>query len=334
MDKINITQFTKIFQDTPILYALIFVILLVVGIVLVNKYEPFSNKSKPSVLDNRPILWFVSDNQSNTRKWADFSTRNSKQNNRGYTELSYKTAQQTQGKDFQILHLNGRDEVIETIKSYGGIVPENVQQLPPQLWRAYVRTALLANAGGLYVDGDSVLFIGPAINPFIKDLPNALFGINPDEPIASTKAENESSYGPSPFIGYAQSPNQSVWKSAESFWLDQFKKGPSSYTALVASRADQKSMDDMRKQGVQVVRQAEGNRKKDNTYLNLYDLFARSPSNPDKSMDLNPVAAYVCFDSDALERSAQLSYILKLSPTQLDESDFLFVRLVKKALNA
>ena len=332
MEKIN--EFTKAFQETPILFSLIFAIVLIVGIVLVNKYEPFANKPKPSVLDNRPVLWFVTDDQPNTRKWADFSTRNSKQNNRGYSELSLKATKQTQGKDFQVVHLNGRDKVIEIIKSYGKIVPENVQQLPVQLWRAYVRSALLANAGGLYVDGDSVLFIGPAIKPFIKDLPNALFGINPDEPIASTNAENENSYGPSPFIGYAQSPNQSVWKSAQSFWLDQFKKGPSSYSALVASRADQKSMEEMRKEGIQVIRQAEGNRKKDNTYLNLYDLFARVPSNPDKSVEINSTAAYVSFDSDLLERSAQLSFILKLSPTQLDESDFLFVRLVKKALNA
>ena len=320
--------------ETPIVFVLIFAVFLIVGIVAVNKYEYFVNNPKPSLLDNRPILWFVTDDQSNTRKWADFSTRNSRQNNRGYSELSLKATKQTQGKEFQVIHLDGRDKVIETILSYGGIVPENVQQLPVQLWRAYSRSALLANAGGLYVDGDSVLFIGPSIKPFIKDSSNALFGINPDEPIASTNAENESPYGPSPYIAYAQSPNQSVWKTAESEWLNQFKKGPSSYTALVASRADQKSMDDMRKEGIQVIRQAEGNRKNNNQYLNLYDLFARSPSNPDKSFDISSIASYVSFDSDLLERSAQLSYILKLSPTQLEESDFLFVRLVKKALNA
>lgn len=317
--------------ELPILITLAFVIILIFAIIGTNK-EPFS--STPSLLDNRPILWFVIDDQPNTRKWTDFSTRLSKQNNRGYSELFYKVAKHTQGKDFQVILVNGRDEVVRIIKKYGGSVPENPSLIPTSLWRTYSRIALLANAGGLYVDGDSVLFLGPSIKPFIQSL-NALFGIHPSEPITSQVPDN---YGlsPSPFIGYASSPNQSVWKEAEATINSLMKSGISSYTSLIANRTDQKIMQSMINNGVNVIREAESNRKSDGTYLNIFDLFARAPST--SAIDNNhpfisDISAFISFDSDLLERSNQLNFILKLSPQQIEESELLFSRLIKKALN-
>jgi hypothetical protein len=314
--------------DLPILVTTLLAIVLIVSVISVNK-ESF--QTTPSILDSRPILWFVLDDQANTRKWADFGSRISKQNNRGYTQLSYKAAQHTQGKDFQVILLEGRDNVARTIESYGGVVPENIHILPPALWRAYSRAALLANAGGLYADGDSVLFIGPSVQSFLTDSDAILFGVNPDEPIVSGTSADKP--GPSPYTGYAKSSKQSAWMNAEIELKKLVEAGSTRWTSAIANRTDQKIMEFMRESGVKVIRQAEGNRKKDGTYLNLYDLFARVPSIPDKQLTFEDNVAYVSFDSDLLERSAQLSFILKLSENQLNDSDFLFVRLVKKALN-
>ena len=190
----------------------------------------------------------------------------------------------------------------------------------------------MANAGGLFVDGDSVLFVGPSIKPFIESYDSALFGINPDEPIVS--GETALKPGPSSYVGYAKTSKQPAWLEAESEWKILIAAGPPSFTAAIANRSNQKSMMKLRESGVQVVRHAEANRKKDGKYLNLYDIFARSPSRPDNSFDISNKAAYISFDSDLLERSAQLSFILKLSPEQIEESDFLFSRLVKQAINS
>jgi hypothetical protein len=317
--------------ELPMLITIAFAIILIFAIISVNK-ESFV--SSPSVLDNRPILWFVIDDQPNTRKWADFSTRLSKQNNRGYSELFYKAAKHTQGKDFQVILLNGRDEVVKTIQKYGGTIPENPSLIPTSLWKTYSRAALLANAGGLYVDGDSVLFIGPSLKPFLQSS-NALFGIHPSEPITSNSPD-KSGPSPSPFIGYASTSKQSVWIEAESQIKELMKSGPSSYTSLVANRTDQKIMQSMVSNGVDVIREAESNRKYDGSHLNIYDLFARAPSDTPSDnnyLAISDKAAFVSFDSDLLERSTQLNFILKLSPQQIEESDLLFSRLIKKALN-
>ena len=316
--------------ELPILITIAFAIILIFAIIAVNK-EAFTQTS-PSVLDTKPILWFVIDDQPNTRKWSDFSTRLSRQNNRGYSELFYKVAKHTQGKEFQVVLLNGRDEVVRTLKNYGAVIPENVNLLPTSLWRTYVRIALLANAGGLFVDGDSVLFLGPAIKPFIQSS-NALFGISPTEPITSS-VPDKNGPSPSPYLGYAQSSKQPVWTQAESELLSFMKSGPSSYTSLIANRTDQKLMQKMIDSGVDVIREAENNRKSDGTYLNIFDLFARAPSSVDNHHpNISNKSAFISFDSDLLERSAQLSFILKLSPQQIEESDLLFARLIKKGLN-
>jgi hypothetical protein len=308
-------------SNLPILLTLLIAISLIVAITVIQSSEGYV--SAPSAISTKPILWFVVDDQVNTRKWFDFSSRTSNENNRGYTLLSYKVAQKTQGDDYQVVLLNGREETARMIVSYGGYVPENIRSIPVKLWNFYTKVALLANAGGLYVNGDATLFIGPKIKSFLQNKKAALFGSNPDEPITNSSSDGP---GPSPFVGYAESSKQLLWLEAESSIKEMLMKGPSSYTAAIASRFDQKINAELREKGVDVIREAE-------YYLNSYDVFGRAPSKPDSSFDFKPSTAYVSFDSDLLERSAQLSWALKLSPEQIEESEFVFSRLVKKGLN-
>jgi hypothetical protein len=307
-------------MDTSLilLYGTLIACLIAAGVLVRYRAEVF--QSLPKAVDPRPVLWFVLDDQANGRRWTTFEDRNARASNRGYTELALQAAYKTQGA-FRIEVLEGRTAVLQRITS---AVPDHADQLPPKLWKGWSRAALLASQGGLYVDGDSVLFTGPALFPQVQSLEAALFGVNPDEPrVSPTTAVAP---GPSSWVGWARSAHQPVWELATQEWATVLAGGTRAEGAAVAQRVDQEIMLHQREAGAVVLREPEGTRRADGTILTAEDVWGRT------ALPLDPSVAYIAVDGETLERSTQLQWALRLSPSQLLESDVVWVQLAKKAM--
>ena len=301
-----------------LLYGTLIACLVVAGVALRYKSEVF--QTLPKAVDPRPTLWFVLDDQANSRRWISFEDRKTNASNRGYPELALQAAFKTQGA-FRIEVLEGRKAIADKITSP---LPLKYEQLPPKLWKGWSRAALLASHGGLYVDGDSVLFTGPSMMERVKEVDTALFGVNPDEPrVSPTTAVAP---GPSSYVGWARTAHHPVWNLAAKEWSDVLAPGAPSYSSAMAQRVEQEIMLHQREQGVTVLREPEGTRRADGTLLTVEDFWGRTKLHIDASV------AYIAVDGEILERSTQFQWALRLSPAQLLASDVVWVKLAKKAI--
>lgn len=301
-----------------IVYGAIIACLVAAGVAVKYKSEVF--QTLPKAVDPRPTLWFVLDDQANSRRWISFEDRNARASNRGYPELALQAAFKTQGA-FRIEVLEGRKAVANKITSP---LPAKYEQLPPKLWKGWSRAALLASQGGLYVDGDSVLFTGPCMMERVKHTEAALFGVNPDEPrVSPTTAVAP---GPSSYIGWSRHAHHPAWDLAEKEWFAVVAPGAPSYASAIAQRVDQEIMLHQRENGATVLREPEGTRKADGTLLTMEDFWGRTKLHIDSSV------VYIAVDGEALERSTQFQWALRLSPSQLLASDVAWVQLAKKAI--
>jgi len=307
-------------KSSMLFYGTLIACIVAAGVVVRYKSELFQSRLIPRAIDPRPTLWFVVDDQANGRKWTTFEDRNARASNRGYTELALQAAYKTQGA-FRITVVEGRDELLQHITTP---IPDKYDQLPPKLWKGWSRAALLASQGGLYVDGDSVLFTGPSMLDSLNGVETALFGVNPDEPRVS--ATTAVAPGPSSWVGWSRAAHHPVWTLAAKEWFDVLAPGAPSYTSALARRVEQEIMLHQREQGAVVLREPEGTRRADGTVLTAEDFWART------HLQLDSKISYIAVDGETLERSTQLQWALRLSPAQLLESDVVWVQLVKKAL--
>jgi hypothetical protein len=178
----------------------------------------------------------------------------------------------------------------------------------------------------LYVDGDSVLFTGRSLSEIVQSHDAALFGVNPDEPrVSPTTAVAP---GPSSWVGWARRAAHPAWTLAANEWFAVLAPGAPSYASAIAQRVDQEIMLHQRENGVAVLREPEGTRRADGTVLSAEDFWGRT------HLILDPTIAYIAVDGETLERSTQFQWALRMSPTQLLESDVVWVKLAKKAMEA
>lgn len=269
----------------------------------------------PSIPSLKPTLYWFVDAEPNSRTWWDFSSRRSIAPNRGYLDVSLKALKRTQGKEFNIVPLIGRLETMQEMRTAN---PRAID-LPPALWRPYVISHLCAANGGLVIDGNSVLTLGPA---FSSKSQAAMFGTDHDEPIAGGAAP-----GPDQYIGYALQPGHPAWTYAAAEYDALVEKGPPAWSSAVARRMPRMLWETQKSLGMTVIREADGSRFQDGSLKQLEDYFGRF-QNPEGAM--NTQAVYVAYDGDVLARRYEFNWFLKLSPEDIQTSDLLWAKYAAK----
>jgi hypothetical protein len=278
--------------------------------------EPFI-----ALLHIKPKIWWFCDSEVNARLPNDFGAPNSTTPNRGYLSIALKRVEETQGEDFDIQPLIGREATLAAIPNANPAAT----QLPPALWRQYVVANLLVNYGGLVMDGDSTLCVGPSFLKAVKNVPAAAFGVNPDEPVVSPATAVAP--GPAPYVGWAKEPGHAAWNYAAKEWNRLVARGPQAWSAAVARRMNLEVFEHQRTQGLVVLRAAEGGRLANGKMRSLEDLFGRVNEPSDPKTALLPGTIYVSYDGDMLARRYEFNWFLKLSPEQIKESDFVWAKL-------
>lgn len=301
-------------------YFVIFALLLLVVVAAFIRRAPMPPpESFQNFRFRKPILWWFVDADSNARKWYDFGARSSMSPNRGYLELALRAAERTQGRDFTVVPLIGRDAVLAQIP---GAVPA-AKQLPAALWRQYALTNLLAANGGLAMDGNSTLFIGPRIYPYVKSATAATFGVNPDEPIVDPVTAYAP--GPSPYAGWAAEAKHPAWSGAAAFYNDLVARGPQSWSAAIARRESQRLWEVQKNAGAVLIRVPDGGRRPDGKARPLEDLFARTTP----ADTILPDTVFISYDGDDLARQFEFNWFLRMSPQQILDADFVWSQLAQ-----
>ena len=294
--------------------------------------ENFVNFMEPVVKDSsllnifdkvKPKLWFVVDDYGvNSRRWVDFGSRNTTDINIGFLNITKTKCSFTQGNDFAITELLGRDAVAKVIRDNRGLVPLNHKLVPHFLWREWARAALLKYAGGLYLDGLS-LCLGPSFKNIVADKDIAVFGVDQDEPITMGNSIS------SPYCGWSAKPNHSSWSNLCEDIYTLIEAGPQSWTS--AEVRNQRGIWFNRYLGPNTspLRSAEWSRKSDGLPIEIDDLLGRSPSQ-DWLPPVNSV--YVPIDLDRLERSVSYKWFMRMSTEQIlnPESYFIWASLAQK----
>lgn len=267
------------------------------------------------------LYWFV-DAETNSRRWWDFGARNSNLPNRGYLQVSLEVLQRTQGNDFNIITLVGREAVLELFPN----VDTKVTRLPPALWRRWVIANICNKYGGLVMDANSTLCLGPSFYPAIKDVDTAVFGTHPDEPRVSTATAVAP--GPSPYIGWATVPNTASWTYAAKEINDLFQRGPQAWSAAVARRQELYVWEHQKDLGTKVLREADGGRLPNGRPRELEDLFGRlrDDENDPKSAVL-PNAIFMSWDGDQLVRRFEFNWFCALTANDVKNTDTLWTKL-------
>jgi hypothetical protein len=278
--------------------------------------EPFI-----ALLQIKPKLWWFCDSEVNARLPYDFGAPNSTTPNRGYLAVALKRVYETQGDEFDIQPLIGRAATLAAIHN----ADADASQLPPALWRQYVIANLMAQYGGLVMDGDSTLCVGPSFYTAVKDVPAAAFGINPDEPVVSPATAVAP--GPSPYVGWAKEPSHAAWTYAAKEWNRLVARGPQAWSSAVARRMNLEVCEHQRLMGLVILRTPEGGRLANGKMRSLEDLFGRVNEPSDPKTALLPGTIYVPYDGDALARRYEFNWFLKLSPAQIKDSDFVWAKL-------
>lgn len=301
--------------------AVLGLLLLVVSFAILRRAP---EKPRDEFIDfslKKPTLWWFVDDEVNARGWLDFMGRNTTEPNRGYLQVALDAVRRTQAADFEIKPLIGRDAVLAQIPHAN----PQAKQLPTALWRRYAIANLLEAQGGLVMDGDSTLCVGPSFAPSIKNIDAAVFGITQDEPVASP--DMALAPGPAPYVGWSRKSHHPAWSYASAIWNKLVAAGPQAWSSAEARRTYMTVFESQKSYGIQVVRSADGGRLPDGRPRQLEDLFGRVSEPADPKTQLTPNTVYVPYDSDALTRRFEFNWFLRMSPEQIRSSDLVWAEL-------
>lgn len=286
-----------------------------------KKKEGFLSFDSLATLGKSKKLWFVLDDfDNNTRAWADFGARSSKNANIGFLSLVKTRCMITQGSDFTIVELSGRTAVAQTVRANNGLIPNMYNLAPSFLWKAWARAALLAYAGGLYFEGTG-LCLGPSFAPIVGIADNFAFGANHDE---------EHPFSAGPYAGWAVKPGHVSWVGLAEALFKLIDAGPLVWTSLKARKTITKLNNIYLNPHMQTLVGAEWCRRTNGKPIENEDLFGRSLS-ADWTPDNNVV--YVPMDFERLELDRNYNWFLSMSPEQIldTESNFIWAQLLQKS---
>ena len=265
---------------------------------------------------NPKIWWYVDDSSA-------------KINTNDYLKLCQQRAISQWSADFTIVPVDGRDAALALLAKKNTVIPDGIRRTPPQLWMAWLRTTMLAQLGGLWIDG-SVLPLSSSssssstLKQRLALAPVMFFGLSPAFDLVESNAQ------PGKNAGWAANPGHPVWVGMSRDITEIVQKGDSAWTAFESRKSlewiYQKNTSGLT--GVGVDRSAEaihisGNR------LNYEDLFVNTSVD---AIQLRDVLWVPLPDGrDKLEMASAFLWFPRLSEAQIAESDFAWAMLARRS---
>lgn len=302
-------------MDSVVLPCVVLTAAIAIGLALHRRMnQPTVETLRGSVSGKQTLYWFC-DAETNARNWYDFTARNSEGVHRGYLEVAREALLASQSGAFSVKTLMGRDAILAEIPE----ADPQARQLPPALFRLWAVANLCAAKGGLAMDGNSTLCVGPAFP--LSGVEAATFGVDPDEPVASSAAVGPAS---APYVGYARRAGHPGWTRTAAILNAVVAAGPTSWSAAMARRISSQLHEVQQENGVRCIREADGGRLPNGQARQLEDLLGRVATPPDPNTALLPGVVYVPYDGDALIRRFEFAWFPRMSAQQIKESDLVW----------
>lgn len=294
------------------------------------KYNPFADKHILKRGLDKPAIWLYYDHSDvNARQGLDFGARSSRALNVPFLNLCYESIVKQNKDHYRIEVIGGLAGAAELLGGWEHL-PSGLRNPIAPVGEAemnYLRTAILAKYGGLWLTPSSVCLKGFGVLPKDKTV---FFGTDLDESYAGTAGTNvpgfRAIWTPKP-----EHPMFVEWAAVCYDRVDE-KRGGSQI------RGDAK-WDFVRfstqyvSTGLIVDPAAEGMRKKNGKRIQLEDLLA-SGTDGNLPFDLCSYTTYVPFPWAELTDRRMFGWFLQMSETQIMKSDLAVRYLLEKSISA
>lgn len=275
-----------------------------------------------------PPLWLYYDNsQVNSRHWLDFGARSSRALNKPFMNLCYESIVRANGQLYRIEVISGVDGLVERFgeewlpMKLRGVQGKIANVGPAE--KNWIRAAVLAKYGGLWLDAGSICLRGFGELPKDKIV---FFGTDLDETLSGTG-------------GTAVPGLRAIWVSAPNnplfmAWEQACRRRLDTAGGGTQIRGDEK-WDFTRffasnKGAIAVIPGAELARKgRSGRRIQLEDIL----SNGTIPFDVPGEAVYVALPMRDIELRSQYGWFMRLSEEQILESDLVFAQLLKYSLS-
>lgn len=137
---------------------------------IIKKYLLEDDKNiKKIVNNNRPKIWIYLNHETNSYKWIDFGSRNSKNINKEYLELTLASIINNCGNDFDILLLNNNS--FELLLNDWKIDLDKISNPIKDSYILYGLIKILNKYGGIIIEPNTIMFktLLPIYNDIIKN---------------------------------------------------------------------------------------------------------------------------------------------------------------------
>lgn len=271
-----------------------------------------------------PILWwYVDDGEANTKSWASFEDRATYEPVEPYLALCLDKAKLLWGSSWDIRPIIGRRAALAIVQD----PPPGVIRTPPSLWNAWLRATLLAQQGGLWLDGSVLpLATGEILRQRVRGHEVLTFGTDPDEALATASTESKGAPAAGGSAGWSAKSGHPLWTGLSAAIGSVVASGPPSWSAFDARRALRSLWDKHCAGATSVDREAELSRTPHGRQLDYVDLFTTSEVYVDASRALwIPLPE----GRNALERKTAYLWFTRLSKQQIEESDFFWSRMAR-----
>ena len=291
--------------------------------------NPFMDKNLLKRGLDKPAIWLYYDTSDvNSRTWGDFGARSSRVLNLPFLNLCYQTIVHQNKDTYRVEVIGGLAGAAELLGGWDQLPPGLRDPISPvnEAEHDYLRAAILAKYGGLWLDPHSICL--KPFGPLPKEK-TVFFGTDLDE----TYAGEAGTTVPGLRAVWTPKPNHPMFKE----WTAVCYQRVAEKRGGQQIRGDAKwdfvrFSSDYVHTGLIVDPAAEGMRKKNGKRIELEDILA---SNTDGNVpfDLCSYTTYITIPGKELRDRTVFGWFLRMSEEQIMESDLAVKHLLKKALN-
>lgn len=292
------------------------------------KNNPFLDKNLLKRDIDKPVIWLYYDNSDiNSRQWLDFGARSTRALNIPFLNLAYESIVKQNKDHYRIEVIGGLSGVAELLGGWDQLPPGLRDPISPvnEAELNYIRTAILAKYGGLWLSPYTVCLKGFGNLPHDKTV---FFGTDLDE----TYSGSAGTAIPGFRALWCPKPEHPMFKEWATVCYERVAKKRGGEQIRGDAKWDFiRFSQEYVATGIIVDPSAEGMRKKNGKRIQLEDLLATG-TDGNLPFDLCSYTVYVPFPWTELRDREIFGWFLRMSEKQIMESDIAVKYLLQQGL--
>jgi hypothetical protein len=292
------------------------------------KNNPFLDKNLLKRDIDKPVIWLYYDNSDiNSRQWMDFGARSSRALNIPFLNLAYESIVKQNKDHYRIEVIGGLSGVAELLGGWDQLPPGLRDPISPvnEAELNYIRTAILAKYGGLWLSPYTVCLKGFGVLPNDKTV---FFGTDLDETYSGSAGTTVPGFR----ALWSPKPEHPMFKEWAAVCYERVAKKRGGEQIRGDAKWDFiRFSQEYVATGIIVDPSAEGMRKKNGKRIQLEDLLATG-TDGNLPFDLCSYTVYVPFPWTELRDREIFGWFLRMSEKQIMESDIAVKYLLQQGL--